>query len=261
MEVISVLAALLLLIIFVAMIIGLIKPSLLKNPKKPNNIPSRKEILLGGIVALVLLTVIGVATAPDIKKEAEQEKKTEQTQTKETIAEPKPEIIPEISKEPLQPVRTDANLGMTPEQFRQAFNQRLKNLDIDTIRPFGEFDVKKGDVHDVFQVNVSPDVSLTGTVNHDGMLRGITYIVIPSGDSQKAMMETLILTGLTSNIINGEENKSKTGKVVTDLLTKALDGIDKEKNTHKASVGNVEYFATASKQMGLWFSIEPAEKN
>jgi hypothetical protein len=112
-------------------------------------------------------------------------------------------------------------------------------------------------VNDVFQVDVSPDVSLIGTVNHDGMLRGITYIVVPSGDSQKAMMDTLILVGITSNIISGEENKSKTSKVVTDLLTKALDGIDKEKNSHNAVVGNVKYFATASKLTGLWFGVEP----
>lgn len=259
MEIISTLAGLLLFVVFIVMIIGLIKPSILKNPKKPDSIPSRKQILIGGIVAIVVLTFIGVATAPDVKKE--DENKTAPMQSKETIAEPKPEIIPEISKEPLQPVRNDTNLGMTPEQFRQGFNQRLKNLDIDTIRPFGEFDIKKGDVRDVFQVNVSPDVSLTGTVNHDGMLRGITFIIIPSGDSQKAMMETLILTGISSNVISGEENKSKTGKVVTDLLTKALEGVEKEKNTHKAIVGNIEYFATASKQIGLWFSIEPAEKN
>ena len=137
------------------------------------------------------------------------------------------------------------------------YKVKVKDLDIDTIRTFGEFDVKKGDVNDVFQVDVSPDVSLIGTVNHDGMLRGITYIVVPSGDSQKAMMDTLILVGITSNIISGEENKSKTSKVVTDLLTKALDGIDKEKNSHNAVVGNVKYFATASKLTGLWFGVEP----
>jgi hypothetical protein len=154
--------------------------------------------------------------------------------SKEMAAVKDPVVVakPDVVKEPEQKVlnaTAEANLGMNPEQFRQAFNKRLKDLDIDTIRTFGEFDVKKGDVNDVFQVDVSPDVSLIGTVNHDGMLRGITYIVVPSGDSQKAMMDTLILVGITSNIISGEENKSKTSKVVTDLLTKALDGIDKEK--------------------------------
>ena len=238
--------ALLFLAGLIAMIVGLIKPVLF-NKINPTN--SRLKILVGGVVInMLLLAMVGVL-APKVEKK-------EETTKQETKGEPEVQNVAEVKTET---VRSEANLGLTPEQFRQAFNKRLKDLDIDTIRPFGEFDVKKGDVHDVFQVNVSPDVSLTGTVNHDGMLRGITYIVIPSGDSQKAMMETLILTGLTSNIINGEENKSKTGKVVTDLLTKALDGIDKEKNTHKASVGNVEYFATASKQMGLWFSIEPVE--
>jgi len=229
--------ALLFMVSLIAAFIGLVKPSAFQFGKP--TIPSRWKVFgISLLVSFISLAMVGVF-APEVE---------------EVVA--KPDVV----KEPEQKVlnaTAEANLGMNPEQFRQAFNKRLKDLDIDTIRTFGEFDVKKGDVNDVFQVDVSPDVSLIGTVNHDGMLRGITYIVVPSGDSQKAMMDTLILVGITSNIISGEENKSKTSKVVTDLLTKALDGIDKEKNSHNAVVGNVKYFATASKLTGLWFGVEP----
>jgi len=242
--------ALLFMVSLIAAFIGLVKPSAFQFGKP--TIPSRWKVFgISLLVSFISLAMVGVF-APEV----EEKNSKEMAAVKDPVVVAKPDVV----KEPEQKVlnaTAEANLGMNPEQFRQAFNKRLKDLDIDTIRTFGEFDVKKGDVNDVFQVDVSPDVSLIGTVNHDGMLRGITYIVVPSGDSQKAMMDTLILVGITSNIISGEENKSKTSKVVTDILTKALDGIDKEKNSHNAVVGNVKYFATASKLTGLWFGVEP----
>ncbi|MBF6918468.1 hypothetical protein HN258_15135 [Acinetobacter baumannii] len=242
--------ALLFMVSLIAAFIGLVKPSVFQFGKP--TIPSRWKVFgIGLLISMLSLALVGVF-APKV----EEKNSKEMAAVKDPVVVANPDVVKELEQKVLN-ATDEANLGMNPEQFRQAFNKRLKDLDIDTIRPFGEFDVKKGDVHDVFQVNVSPDVSLTGTVNHDGMLRGITYIVVPSGDSQKAMMDTLILVGITSNIISGEENKSKTSKVVTDLLTKALDGIDKEKNSHNAVVGNVKYFATASKLTGLWFGVEP----
>ncbi len=149
---------------------------------------------------------------------------------------------------------------MTPEQFRQAFNKRLNDLDISIVRPLGEFNIKNGDVRDVFQVEFSSEIILTGAVNKDGMLRSITVITVPGKDYEKAMMETLLLTGISANIVNTPENKDRTGKVVIDLIDKALKDIEKEKNTHIEIVGNVEYMAMASKFTGLWFSMEPPEK-
>ncbi|ATP85839.1 hypothetical protein B9Y25_05975 [Acinetobacter baumannii] len=239
--------ALLFLIGLVAMVVGLIKPALF-NKINPTN--SRIKILVGGVVInMVLLAMVGVF-APEVEK-------------KEVAAKTEAKIEPEVKKvaevKP-QNDKAEANLGMTPEQFRQAFNKRLNDLDISIVRPLGEFNIKNGDVRDVFQVEFSNEINLTGAVNKDGMLRSITVITVPGKDYEKAMMETLLLTGISANIVNTPENRDRTGKVVIDLIDKALKNVEEDKNTHTETVGNVEYMAMASKFTGLWFSMEPPEK-
>ncbi|ENT3300317.1 hypothetical protein KWF02_11400 [Acinetobacter baumannii] len=239
--------ALLFLVGLVAMVVGLIKPALF-NKINPTN--SRIKILVGGVVInMVLLAMVGVF-APEVEKK-------EVTTKQEARSEPKVQKVAEVKNET---IKSEANLGMTPEQFRQAFNKRLNDLDISIVRPLGEFNIKNGDVRDVFQVEFSSEIILTGAVNKDGMLRSITVITVPGKDYEKAMMETLLLTGISANIVNTPENKDRTGKVVIDLIDKALKDIEKEKNTHTEIVGNVEYMAMASKFTGLWFSMEPPEK-
>ncbi|MBJ9415458.1 hypothetical protein I5549_01795 [Acinetobacter baumannii] len=239
--------ALLFLVGLVAMVVGLIKPALF-NKINPTN--SRIKILVGGVVInMMLLAMVGVF-APEVEKK-------EVTTKQETQSEPKVQKVAEVKNET---VKSEASLGMTPEQFRQAFNKRLKDLDISIVRPLGEFNIKNGDVRDVFQVEFSNEVNLTGAVNKDGMLRSVTFITVPGKDYEKAMMETLLLTGISANIVNTPENRDRTGKVVIDLIDEALKGIEQESNTHTKTVGNVEYMAMASKFTGLWFSMEPPEK-
>ncbi|EHU2507831.1 hypothetical protein ACMATZ_002972 [Acinetobacter baumannii] len=240
--------ALLFLVGLVAMVVGLIKPALF-NKINPTN--SRIKILVGGVVInMVLLAMVGVF-APEVEKK-------EVTTKQETQSEPKVQKVAEVKTDTVK--SEEANLGMTPEQFRQAFNKRLKDLDITIVRPVGEFNIKNGDVRDVFQVEFSNEVNMTGAVNKDGMLRSITFITVPGKDYEKTMVETLLLTGISSNIVNTPENRDRTGKVVIDLIDGALKGIEKEGNTHTKTVGNVEYMAMASKFTGLWFSMEPPEK-
>ncbi|MCT9188317.1 hypothetical protein KTH11_13860 [Acinetobacter baumannii] len=240
--------ALLFLVGLIAMLIGLIKPALF-NKINPSN--SRIKILVGGVIInMVLLALVGVF-APKVEKK-EVAVKTESKS--ETEVQKVAEVKAETTKS------EEANLGMTPEQFRQAFNKRLNDLDITIVRPLGEFNIKNGDVRDVFQVEFSNEVNLTGAVNKDGMLRSVTFITVPGKDYEKAMVETLLLAGISANIVNTPESRDRTGKVVIDLIDKALKGIEKESNSHTKTVGNVEYMAMASKFTGLWFSMEPPEK-
>lgn len=240
--------ALLFLVGLIAMLIGLVKPALF-NKINPSN--SRIRILVGGVaINMVLLALVGVF-APEVEKKEVAAKTEIKRETEvQKVAEVKTETVKS----------EEANLGMTPEQFRQAFNKRLKDLDITIVRPLGEFNIKNGDVRDVFQVEFSGEINLTGAVNKDGMLRSVTFITVPGKDYEKAMMETLLLTGISANIVNTPENRDKTGKVVIDLIDEALKGLEKEKNTHTKTIGNVEYMATASKFTGLWFAMEPPEK-
>ena len=147
---------------------------------------------------------------------------------------------------------------MTPEEFRQKFNKRLNDLDVNSIRPLAEFNIKNGDVRDVFQIAFSDELKITGAVNKDGMLHEVTFIVLPKENSEKTLMEALILIGIASNTVNPNGNKETIGKAVTDLITKALKGMDNEKNDHNQIIGDVKYYTLASKYTGLWFGISPA---
>lgn len=239
--------ALLFLVGLIAMLIGLVKPALF-NKINPSN--SRIKILVGAAsINMVLLALVGVF-APEVEKKEVAAKTESKSET----------VVQKVAEVKTENVKADANLGMTPEQFRQAFNKRLNDLDITIVRPLGEFNIKNGDVRDIFQVEFSNEVNLTGAVNKDGMLRSVTFITVPGKDYEKAMMETLLLTGISANIVNTPENRDRTGKVVIDLIDKALKGLEKENNTHTQTVGNVEYMATASKFTGLWFAMEPPEK-
>ena len=255
MEVISVIAGLLIFVVWGVAIIGLINPKWLQGKKENSKLMTRKEIGLGTLGATVLLGIIGVVTSPSPTPEA----KTAES-IPEKIAEPQAVVIPEVSTEPLKEIKAEANLGMTPEEFRKQFNKRLNDLDITSIRPLAEFSVKNGDVRDVFQVLFSDELSLTGTVNKDGMLRELTFIVLPKENPEKVMMDALILIGTSSNAANANGNKEQIGKAVTDLITKALNGLDNEKNDHSQVIGNVKYYSLASKYTGLWFGISPVEE-
>lgn len=238
--------ALLFLVGLIGMFVGLIKPALF-NKINPSN--SRIKILMGGVVVnMVLLALVGVF-APKVETKPEQANEASKSEPVNSVDQENKQ----------QSIKAEANLGMTPEQFRKEFNKKLKDLDIKSVRSVGEFDIKPGEVRDIFQVDFSDDIVLTGSVNKDGMLHGLTFIVVPGENYEKAMMDTLILTGISAGIVNTPENKDKTSKAVIDLINKALDGIENEKNSHKQTIGNVEYMALASQFTGLWFVIETPE--
>jgi len=252
-EVISIIAGLLLIAVWVATFVGLINPKWLQGKNKNSKLMTRKEIIIACFGATVIFGIIGAVTSPSQEKKAE-------VAVPEKGAVIEATVVPEVSKEPLKEIKADSNLGMTPEEFRQKFNKRLNDLDVNSIRPLAEFSIKKGDVRDVFQVAFSDELNMTGTVNKDGMLREITFIVLPEKNAEKTMMEALILIGIASNTVNSNGDKEKIGKAVTDLITKALKGMDSEKNDHNQIIGDVKYYSLASQYTGLWFGMSPANE-
>ena len=233
----------LLLITFITTITSLIKPSLTQTKSRPAQ--SRKNIFFSGVfLSLLFLVLIGVF-APEVEnKEVQAAAPTAQN-----------EALAEVAEKDVQPVKAEANLGMTPEQFRQKFNAKLKELDVNSIRPVAEFDIKDGSVRDTFQVMFSQDVGLTGTVNKDGYLRELIFVVGGTKEYEKAMMTVLILSGVTAQVISpGTEANNELVK----LITAALKNIGKEENSHKKVIDGLEYYALASEATGLWVGVSPA---
>ena len=233
----------LLLIAFVGTIVCLIKPSLIQNKFKAGL--SRSKIFLYGLALnLLCLVLIGIF-APEVEnKEAQAAAPAAQN-----------EAPAEVAEKDVQPVKAEANLGMTPEQFRQKFNAKLKDLDVDSIRPVAEFDIKDGSVRDTFQVMFSQDVGMTGIVNKDGSLREVLFIVGGTEESEKAMMDLLILSGITTQVISPG---TEAGDELVKLITAALKNIGKDENSHKKVIGNIEYYALANEATGLWVGVSPA---
>lgn len=232
---------LLLLIAFIGMIVFLIKPSL--TSIRSRAALSRKHILLYGLtLSFILFALVGVF-APEVDNKEAQAIQNE--------------VLPVVAEKEIQPVKAEANLGMTPEQFRQKFNAKLKDLNIDSMRPVAEFDLKTGEIRDTFQVIFSQDVGLTGVVNKDGSLRELLFIVKVTNDYRQATMDMLILTGITTQVISPG---TEAGNQVVQLMTKALENIGQEENTHKKVFGDVEYYALANEVTGLWVGVSPAEE-
>lgn len=231
--------------------ICLVKPSLTQFKNKPPF--SRLKILLYGIgINIILLAMVGVfAPKVEPKPKAENvEQKNIVAQTKKPVA--NTDKLPESSVK-----KAETSLGMTPEQFREKFNFTLHSLDIDSISPLSEFDIKKGSVFDSFQVLFSKDVAMIGTVTKDGQLREVTFIMGKTDQYEQAMHDLLIVSGISAKVVSPEDDKA--GNTVVKLITEALKNIEKEDNSHSKIIGNVKYYAMANVNTGLWVGISPAE--
>ena len=171
--------------------------------------------------------------------------------------EPKAEKVGDVKTEPVVE-KVETNLGITPEQFRKKFNAQLKKHDISFIRPLGEFDIKQGEVKDSFIVQFSDDLGMTGTVNKDGMLREVLFIMTNSNEAENPVPNLFIVTGTTSNILNSKNTKEGTDSLI-DLIKKSMEGMETKENTHSKVIGDVKYYAIASPEMGLWVGFSPKD--
>lgn len=166
---------------------------------------------------------------------------------------PKAEKSAEFKPEPL-PAKVEANLGMTPEQFRKDFNAQLKALDIESISPMAEFDIKTGVARDAFQVLFNQDIAMVGAINKDGNLREVNLLLGGTKNYEEAMRQLLILSGITTRIVS---NTPEAGEELIILIGDAMDNIEKENNSHNKIIGDVNLYTHANKETGLWIIISP----
>ena len=242
--------------IFVVTWFGVIKPSVFKSifPKT-----DRVTIFFTGcLINFLVLICMGFATetgtqSTNIKTETLNDK------TNEAIKEQPSSMAVEapITKKN-EPIKVESNLGIKPEDFRKKFNAQLKNLEITSVRPVGEFDINKGKVRNTFQVHFSDSLGLNGVVNKDGYLRELTYVVGATTDYENAMMDLLIMTGVTARVLNPSNDKAP--PQVVELINAALENVGKKDNVHHSIVGKNKYYAMASEHIGLWVGFAPAKE-
>lgn len=235
------------LIFLLAGCVGFIAPSLFED-KKTGEIPKRLHLLLGGVFAAVVLFVAGAALAPDNDTKISETKEPETKVATKAMEEPKE--APAVVKAPEpKPVKS---LGVTPEEFRKAFNDSVVKIDADY--KLAEFDIEKGEVNDVFKRSIGKNMGLVGAVSkQDGRLIELT-IMIGGGDAKDDTLHTMVALLAAVQALNPTAEKN--GDVVAEMLKQAVARIENPEPVER-EVGAFKYTALASKVTGLMFVVSP----
>jgi hypothetical protein len=242
METISTLAGLFLFAVLIAMIIGLINPRWISLNK--NKVYSRKQISIYGFIALIVLTAIGVSTAPTPIEKTEA---TNKSNTEEKAKPVKEEIEPVVTAE------VTPDLKVTPEELRNKFNEKLKSIDIPNLRPLAEFSIKEGSVKNTFTENITSGVSMVGTVNKNGKIDSLT-VIYDNSEPEKEGVYFLIISGSLIQIISNDKDAPKQ---VVDVINKAIENYDSNDSNNYKVINDIKYSAISNRATGTWFSIEP----
>jgi hypothetical protein len=205
-----------------------------------------------GIFALgfLILFIAGVSfsTSSDdttsTKEEEKEDVKTDKQETEKDTPEKVEEKKEESKEEPLY------DIAMTSDEFETKYNeftatqlgQPDKKIDIN---------VENGEVQDVFQHQINPNVYIQGSVHKKtGMVRDVTVIGSGFEDTNQSfdfIMAVGTIVGITNPTLSADERGN--------VLMKELDFENTVTNRSKKSVvkNGVEYTLSADDVIGVWF--------
>lgn len=235
-------------------LLGLISPKIFTD-QKTGVVPTRGALFGGGAVAGVVAIVIAALVNPDATPEAAVADSSAPAVVA-NVESKKEEAKPEAEMETEQNL-ADAtkSLKVTPEQFRQSYNQLVHQIDPDFKLP--TLKVKSGAVNDTFLHTVAPNVSLVGTVHKEtGQLKDLMILVGGSGDEQADHLKPVIVLLTASQVLNTAVTKEENSKLVTQMATQAMENMDSGTPIER-TLGQLTYTVSASKLTGLMFAISP----
>lgn len=210
--------------------VGLISPSVLRD-RKTGEVPKRLEIFLGGIGVAAIAFVIAGFTSPDPEGAA-----VDGSSKKAEITAP------------------DKSLGMTPEKFRQTFNQQISQ--IDDSYATAEFKIENGAVHDTFTRSFGKNLAMIGTVSkQSGQMRDLMIVV---GGRSEDVVKPMAVLLVAATLVNTEPLKKQVSSSVIEMVRLAVADIETGA-PHERTIGDIHYIAAASEMTGLMFSISPRE--
>ncbi|GGN96374.1 hypothetical protein [Saccharibacillus kuerlensis] len=167
-----------------------------------------------------------------------------------SAAKTKTETDPQVTDIP-------GTLGMTTEEFRTAFNNRVDQLGASIT--IDNLEVKEGEVQDVFQYMFTEDLAMTGTVNKaDGSVRDV--LLLTQGKTEESSSNFLIIMGLLMMTTNPDA-ESNFAQTVSNELGLFDDGVNFSTIDNTTVQAGVKYHIQGSPQIGLMFSAGDPNDN
>lgn len=257
------------------LIYSLIKPAKfnIRTKKNPNGKWSRGKFSAAILAVWVVSIGIGVAITPDQNTAIDVDEVVAEVGIEPDDYEVKDNGAIEVKSqaddtleakeiEPFEPVyvekSTDKTFGITPLDFSRRFSTEAEKVGFGKV-PYGDFETTKGAVNDTFSVILSEAIAMNGTVDKNGELKGITFIMGKTQNGDKEVINMAMMAGLSARAISPDLPKEESAGTVMKVLGEAVEKFQENGEGESSKVvANVKYTAFASKTVGIWIILEPA---
>ncbi len=241
---------------------------------KKKGLPKARQqfnIMWVSLAMVILLMIIDpnkgqpTKTAQPEQVATQEVAKAEPVQSETTTTEPVEKASEPVTKTNTEPATTatgtkvtekeeksiPGSIGMTPTEFRKAFNKHSSELGTDL--KISKINVEKGPVQDTFTQNFSDDLVLLGSVNKaDGSVREISLITqAKTASSAGDFLVTFGILALATNP-NSDPNAAK---IVGEQLGIFKDGVDFSTLDTSTTYDGIEYKMKAYEGMGFMLFV------
>lgn len=245
MEALNGLFAVLVLVSFIALLIGLIKPTWIK-------LKNRKMVSIVTSVAILVFMILFSLTQSDEQKaqikatqeKIELEKATKVNSSEKEIKKPTEVKVTESPK----------NLGLSAKEFRIRFNQKLQQTDYKGLKALSNLNIEEIDGNKSFTADLTPSISMWGEVNGADDLTAISLVMGKHLD-KNAALDYIALSSILTSVISPNDKEALPETI--ELLERAVNSPNT--GVYEKAIGNATYKIIPSDTIGLWFSIFPKE--
>lgn len=241
------------------LIVGLIKPKLIKKPDKTP--ASRKQIAVFSIVASLLCLGIGGAMLPAVDEPlvATVNDTADKKETVQPEIKAKPEVAvvaeaqaPEVTEPvadiaPVEKVQALPDFGITSDQFVKNYNAVISKADKNMIIN----SIEEGQT--VAYAPMPSNATMSGVIADSGDLRGLIITIDGSGDNSDNLGVMGVMLA-AANAVQGSVAKEETSQGVLDIFTNAVEN---PSEPQKLTIGNAKYVANFIPNLGgVLFTID-----
>ncbi|MGL5660496.1 MAG: hypothetical protein ACRC2U_19470 [Aeromonas sp.] len=166
------------------------------------------------------------------------------------------EDVQEANKpaEPAEKEIINTTFNLTPAQFKNKFNAKTKQLENNLT--ITKLNIEDGKINNSFKYMFNKSTGLVGTIDKKtGKIISFMFLFGGSQDQQE-ILHAVAVPLFISQIVNPEQAKSKTSKVIMEMISESLSKMN-DGETIKNKIGSVQYSSVASQYTGLMLSIEP----